>query len=425
MKKYNHMLVFSLFIYLILAVVVGNIFLGAEQKRNHAYRVEANRIMAALTDADAVNEIDVSTLEYVEEVEFLDKTIVNPKAVRDFFEEEDVRASYIQPFYIKNQLEGYMKFLYQESTLNLKDLLLVSEIALISLEAFVLGVLVFLKKKLVEPFTRLSELPEELAKGHFKGPVKEEKNRYLGRFMWGMGQLKDALDISRGRQLELMREKKTMLLSLSHDIKTPLNLIKLYSKALEENIYTDEEQKRNAFHQIGEKTKEIEKYVEEIMQSSREDLLDMQVNQGEFYLKDLLEKVLSVYNEQCILRHIELKVEGYENRLLKGDVERGQEILENLFENAFKYGDGCRIELDFYEEDHCQLIRIFNTGLPVTDQEFNHLFESFFRGSNAQGVKGSGLGLYICRELMQKMDGTVFAEMSEDGMAFVLVFQLA
>lgn len=425
MKKYNHMLVFSLLIYLILAIVVGNTFLGAEHKRNHAYRVEANRIMAALTDADAVNEIDVSTLEYVEGVEFLDKTIVNPEEVRDFFQEEDMRASYIQPFYIENQLEGYLKFLYQESTLNLKELLLVTEIALAMLEAFVFGVLIFLKKKLVDPFRDLSELPEELAKGHFKGPVKEEKNRYLGRFMWGMGQLKDALDISRGRQLELMREKKTMLLSLSHDIKTPLNLIKLYSKALEENIYTDEEQKRNASHQIGEKTKEIEKYVEEIMQSSREDLLDMQVNQGEFYLKDLLEKVLSVYNEQCILRHIELKVEGYENRLLKGDVERGQEILENLFENAFKYGDGCRIELDFYEEDHCQLIRIFNTGLPVTDQEFNHLFESFFRGSNAQGVKGSGLGLYICRELMHKMDGTVFAEMSEGGMAFVLVFQLA
>lgn len=353
MKKYNYILVLSLLIYLILAVVMGNTFLGAKHKRNHAYRVEANRIMAALTDADAVNQIDVSTFEYVEEIEFLDKTIVNPEAVRHFFKEEDMRASYIQPIYIDNQLEGYMKFLYQESTLNIKDLFLVSEIALALLEMFVLGILIFLKKKLVDPFANLIELPEELAKGHFKGPVKEEKSRYLGRFMWGMGQLKDALDISRKRQLELMKEKETILLSLSHDIKTPLNLIKLYGKALEENIYTDEEQKRNASHQIGEKTKEIEKYVEEIMQSSREDLLDMQVNQGEFYLKDLLEKVLSVYNEQCLLQHMELKMERYENRLLKGDVERGQEILENLFENAFKYGDGCRIVLDFSEEDHC------------------------------------------------------------------------
>ncbi|MFR1296105.1 MAG: histidine kinase dimerization/phospho-acceptor domain-containing protein [Coprobacillus cateniformis] len=107
-----------------------------------------------------------------------------------------------------------------------------------------------------------------------KGHIKEEKSRYLGRFMWGMGQLKDTLDVSRQRQIELMKEQKKMLLSLSHDIKTPLNLIKLYSKALEEDIYTNEQEKRNAMHQIGEKSKEIEKYVEEIIQSSREDILD-------------------------------------------------------------------------------------------------------------------------------------------------------
>ncbi len=68
-----------------------------------------------------------------------------------------------------------------------------------------------------------------------------------------MGQLKDTLDVSRQRQIELMKEQKKMLLSLSHDIKTPLNLIKLYSKALEEDIYTNEQDKRNAVHQIGQK----------------------------------------------------------------------------------------------------------------------------------------------------------------------------
>ena len=220
-----------------------------------------------------------------------------------------------------------------------------------------------------------------------------------------------------------MKEQKKMLLSLSHDIKTPLNLIKLYSKALEEDIYTNEQEKRNAMHQIGEKSKEIEKYVEEIIQSSREDILDLPVHNSEFYLQDLLSKVMNVYAEQCALRHIDLKLGDFENRLLKGDIERCQEVLENLFENAFKYGDGRRIEVSFYEEDYCQLIRLFSSGSTVTDNEFNHLFESFFRGTNAKGMKGSGLGLYICKELMQKMDGTIFAEKCEDGMAFIMVLR--
>lgn len=65
-----------------------------------------------------------------------------------------------------------------------------------------------------------------------KGIVKEEKSRYAHDFLLGIGQLKDSLDTSRRRQLELEKEKKKLLLSLSHDIKTPLNTIQLYARAL-------------------------------------------------------------------------------------------------------------------------------------------------------------------------------------------------
>ncbi len=97
------------------------------------------------------------------------------------------------------------------------------------------------------------------------------------------------------------------------------------------------------------------------------------------------------------------------------------EVFGNIFENAFKYGDGRRIEISFYEEDYCQLIRVFNTGTPVSEKEFVHLFDSFFRGENTRGQQGNGLGLYICREIMHKMDGEIFAECETDGMAFTVV----
>ena len=158
------------------------------------------------------------------------------------------------------------------------------------------------------------------------------------------------------------------------------------------------------------------------MKNTREDILDISVNNGEFYLEELLTRVLATYREKCSIRMLELHVGNYENRLLKGDLERSLEVFENIFENAFKYGDGKKIEITFYEEDYCQLIRIFNTGIPVTDNEFNHIFESFYRAQNSEGRQGSGLGLYICREIMRKMGGEIFAEKQQDGMAFVLVF---
>lgn len=70
------------------------------------------------------------------------------------------------------------------------------------------------------------------------------------------------------------------------------------------------------------------------------------------------------------------------------------------------------------------MIRIFNTGEPVTENDFAHLFDSFFRGENVAGKQGNGLGLYICKEIMHKMGGEIFAEREESGMAFVVVLPM-
>ena len=152
-------------------------------------------------------------------------------------------------------------------------------------------------------------------------------------FLLGIGQLKDSLDTSRRRQLELEKEKKKLLLSLSHDIKTPLNTIQLYARALEEHLYTDEAQNVHAAHQIQEKGKEIEHYVEEIMKQSRHDILDIQVQNSEFYLKELIDKGwFTRIKKPLRLRRMELVVKPYENLLLKGDLERSFEVVENIME---------------------------------------------------------------------------------------------
>ena len=214
-----------------------------------------------------------------------------------------------------------------------------------------------------------------------------------------------------------------MLLSISHDIKTPLNNIKLYAKALEEDLYTTTEDKEKAVAMIGEKVIEIENFVKEIVKTSSEDILDIEVNNSEFYITDLVEQINATYKDKCILHHIAFNIGDYENKLLRGDIDRAFEVVENIIENAYKYGDGRTIDISFYEEDYCQIISISNSGDPVNVQEFNHLFDSFFRGSNSVNKEGSGLGLYICKQIMVKMDGDIFAECENEGMRFNLVFK--
>lgn len=422
MKKYNQIIILSLVVYILLAFLSRNALLHVQDDNDHRYVVESNRIMNQINDYKQIDDIDLDKYDYIKKIEYLSYDSLEQDKINDFYLEGNNDRIKILPFYQNNQLQGYIKFVYQVPQIKINEIIMIIEIGLLIIEIFVLVILIYLKRNVLQPFQHLNELPMELAKGHFNTNIKEEKSKYFGKFMWGMSQLKDTLDIAEKRQLELMKEKKKMLLSLSHDMKTPLNLIKLYSKALKENVYTNQNSKDQAIKQIGLKADEIEKYVDEIIGSSREDVLDLQVDNSEFYLADLIERVVTIYQEQCVLRQIELIVNDYENRLLKGDLARSQEVFENIFENAFKYGDGRRIEISFQEEDYCQLIRVFNTGNGVSDTEFNHIFESFYRGANSQGQRGNGLGLYICRELMQKMNGTIFAEKYDEGMAFILVF---
>lgn len=423
MKSYRKLIIVSLGMYFLLACISGIAISHMEVDYQHEYRVESNRIINQINDINEFDAIDLNDYTYIQDIEYMDKNIVEKKQVNEFYTESNQGQTQILPFYRENELQGYLKFIYRTPKTSTNKILILMEGALLILEIFILIVLWYLDKKMIQPFHRLNEIPIELAKGHFKGEIKEEKSRYFGRFMWGMSQLKDTLDVSQKRQLELLKEKKQMLLSLSHDMKTPLNLIKLYNKALNDSIYTDEDAINNARNQIDVKVDEIEKYIDEIIKSSREDILDLQVNNGEFYLQDLMEKVLSVYEEQCKLRQIDLIVHPFENKIMKGDFERSQEVFENLFENAFKYGDGKRIEISFTEEDYCQLIHILNTGEVISDTDFNHIFESFYRGTNSKGQRGNGLGLYICRELMLKMGGTIFAKQCDEGMVFTLVFR--
>ncbi|MCI7804402.1 MAG: sensor histidine kinase [Oscillospiraceae bacterium] len=94
-------------------------------------------------------------------------------------------------------------------------------------------------------------------------------------------------------------------------------------------------------------------------------------------------------------------------------------------ENAVKYGDGHTIEISFSEEDNCQLITVRNSGCTLPETELPHIFDSFWRGSNSEKSQGSGLGLYICRQLMRKINGEIFAEIQNEYMNVSAVFSKA
>ena len=100
-----------------------------------------------------------------------------------------------------------------------------------------IGLLYYIKRHIILPFGRLNNVPQELAKGNLAVTIPEEKSRFFGKFTWGVNLLRESIEDSRKKEITMQRDKKLLLLSLSHDIKTPLSAIKLNAKALAKGLY--------------------------------------------------------------------------------------------------------------------------------------------------------------------------------------------
>lgn len=83
------------------------------------------------------------------------------------------------------------------------------------------------------------------------------------------------------------------------------------------------------------------------------------------------------------------------------------------------------MELIFPGDDEGVQIAIKNGGCTLGKDDLPHIFESFWRGANAESIHGSGLGLYICRQLMRRMNGEIFAEINDDIITVTAVFARA
>ncbi len=275
------------------------------------------------------------------------------------------------------------------------------------------AVLFYVRQKILLPFFQLSQLPGELSKGNLTIPLKENKNRFFGKFIWGLDVLRENLEENKRRELKLQKEKKLLLLSLSHDIKTPLSAIHLYAQALCRNLYQEESKKQEIAGNIREKAEEIESYIGEIVKASNEDFLEFQVENSEFYTGAALKQIRAYYQEKMALNQVEFIWGSCPDCLVRGDLDRLVEVVQNVVENAIKYGDGRKIEISSGREEEEYVILIRNTGCGLSRKDLPHVFDSFFRGSNVEKNPGSGLGLYICRQLMHLMEGEITAGIRE------------
>lgn len=271
---------------------------------------------------------------------------------------------------------------------------------------------------ILKPFHKMKRYTEQIAAGEFEIPLEMSRSQYFGELTWSFDAMRCEIKRARECERQQIENNKTVIATLSHDIKTPIASIRAYAEGLEAGFENSIEKRIKYLNIIIKKCDEVSKLTEDLFLHSLSDMDKLQVNPEETELSAFLEK--AVQELTGIKDDIQLIIEQKPVYVCI-DPKRMLQILENLVNNARKYAKTkIRIALTISEEEVHIEVKDYGTGIPDADLPF--ITQKFYRGKNVQNEQGAGLGLYIVSYLMQQMNGQLRLQNETDGLKVILIF---
>lgn len=214
---------------------------------------------------------------------------------------------------------------------------------------------------------------------------------------------------------ESVRQKEFLSLT-SHQLYTPLSMIRGFVSMLKDEKYGKLSPKqKDAVGEVYENTKRMVSLVSELLSISRIQAGSFQLNLKESKIEDLIENVIKQFRESRHKKNVELSFQkacGSSLKPVKIDADKIRGVIYNLIDNALKYTQKGKIEVILSQDESSTTVKVIDEGLGIRDDDFDKLFQPFFRGKDILELdnQGTGLGLYIGRLIVEKHGGKIWAE---------------
>lgn len=251
----------------------------------------------------------------------------------------------------------------------------------------------------LRPFDKLEKYAGQLAAGNFDIPLDYERKNYFGKFTWAFDSMRREIIAARAGEKQAVENNKTVIATLSHDIKTPVASIRAYAEGLEAYLDTTPEKRRRYLEVIMRKCDEVSHLTDDLFIHSLSDLDKLGIKPQETEVCGLLEQAIIELDPQGDEIHFEKP--GY-TFITSADPDRLRQIVENIITNARKYAK-TDIDVALRRESGFLAVSFTDHGQGIPDEDMAFVTEKFYRGHNCQGAQGSGLGLYIVKYLCDKM----------------------
>lgn len=221
------------------------------------------------------------------------------------------------------------------------------------------------------------------------------------------------------RKLKAVDAMKTEFLSIaSHQLRTPLAVTKGYIAMLEDGMVGKVTAKqRVALEHVRQSTESLILLVNHLLDLSRIETGKLVVRLEDVDVAAVVKWVGEFMSHHAKEKSLDLIVRSEHPQMIaKADPEKLKEIILNIVDNAIKYTEKGHVHMRIEEKDHHIIVVISDTGYGLSREDKEHLFEKFARGSASKYVQTTtGLGLYVCKRLVEGMNGTIRAESAGKG----------
>lgn len=220
------------------------------------------------------------------------------------------------------------------------------------------------------------------------------------------------------RQVKENEQRKDEFVGIaSHELKTPLTSVKGYIQLLE--VTEDKRLNKQFVHKALENANKLEILIKDLLDVSKIQSGQLELNKKEFNIDALLDETIMDFQMASKTHEITRK-DHFNHEMVLADRQRIEQVLINLLSNAIKYSPGENKVIVYSQKTNTELIiKVKDFGIGIPKEEQANIFERFYRTKDmSMHISGFGLGLYICKNIINRHNGKIWIEAEEKGTAF-------
>lgn len=320
--------------------------------------------------------------------------------------------------------KGYVYMFYPSDVLRETDLVL--KIMIISASVgtifIAFGLIGFLSRRLTKPLLIMKDATNKMALGKYQQQIPSKGKDEIAQLAVSIQQL--------GEQLQSYEDTRNEFLNaVSHELRTPLTYIKGYSDILNKGLIKSEAEQKEYLQIINKESKRVAFLVDDLFEMSKLQVGKFTLRKESIDIRPLVEKVMEIFlpaaSEKGLHLHYDLEP-GLPKLMV--DARRMEQVFYNLVENAVKYTEQGEISVRIFRKKESVIIEIKDSGVGIPAGEISKIWDRFYRVDKSRTRKtgGTGLGLYIVKQIVEAHEGTIQVSSSENkGTVFTIFLKTA